>query len=290
MMACGSYVTSEANALRTSGEPCVLGIDEAGRGAVLGPMTYACAMCRVADKDRLKGLGFADSKTLTGARRDELFDTIQKNADWISWEVHVISADDISQSSYQKGKYSLNDLSQDSAASLVARALAAGMNITHLYVDTVGPPETYKARLASRFPTMDITVESKADGRYPVTGAASICAKVHRDRLTEGLESVEEGLVVTREFGCGYPGDAVTKKWLRDNNNRVFGFNKMVRFSWSTAKTILKENEFLEVDFGDSSDDDDDEQAGERIRPDSFFQPTRQRFFEERRIDLVTGF
>ena len=47
-----------------------------------------------------------------------------------------------------------------------------------MYVDTVGPADKYQAKLSALFPTLNITVASKADDKYPICGASSICAKV----------------------------------------------------------------------------------------------------------------
>jgi len=63
-----------------------------------------------------------------------------------------------------------------------------------------------------------------------------------------------DDLEITSEWGSGYPGDAVTKKFLRDNLDPVFGFPSIVRFSWKTAETLIHDKgvkvEFEEVKPG----------------------------------------
>jgi ribonuclease H2 subunit A len=107
-------------------------------------------------------------------------------------------------------------------------------------VDTVGTPATYQALLQSKFPKVKkIIVAKKADSLYPIVSAASICAKVTRDLILEQWEFIEPGLNLPRDFGCGYPSDSVTQKWLKANMDPVFGFPRFIRFSWSTAEKPL---------------------------------------------------
>ena len=84
----------------------------------------------------------------------------------------------ISSSMYRRSKYNLNTMSHDTAIDLVKMALEKGVQVAEIYVDTVGPPEKYQAKLQEIFPAQKVTVAKKADSLYPCVSAASICAKV----------------------------------------------------------------------------------------------------------------
>ncbi|XP_058819628.1 ribonuclease H2 subunit A [Topomyia yanbarensis] len=238
-------------------EPCVLGVDEAGRGPVLGPMVYGIAFNPKSQADVLKQLGCADSKQLTEEKRDLIFDDINQKdyaVQSIGWAVEVISPNEISMSMLRRTKRSLNEVSMDSAIGLINMAIEAEVNISEVYVDTVGPPEKYQAKLQELFPRFKITVAKKADSTYPIVSAASICAKVSRDHALK-VWKFREGMPSDIAYGSGYPGDPVTKKFLSDID-LVFGFPRFVRFSWSTAGKALEKKAY------DVELDDEDEEQG----------------------------
>lgn len=185
-------------------------MDEAGRGPILGPMVYGIAFCAKSKESILKDLGCADSKQLTEEKREEIFVNANQQAEpleWSGWAVDIISPNEISTSMLRRSKKSLNEVSMESAINLIKRALELEVNVAEVYVDTVGPPEKYQAKLEAIFPSIKITVAKKADSTYPIVSLASICAKVSRDhgikvwKFREGLEIPEEGV------GSGYPGN-----------------------------------------------------------------------------------
>ena len=221
-------------------KPCVLGIDEAGRGPVLGPMVYGIAFCPVEKNGDLKELGVDDSKALKEEQREALLEKLIANSDYIGWAIHILSPKYISNSMYRRGKYNLNTMSHDTAIGLVQLALDKGVSVSEVYVDTVGPPDKYQAKLEAIFPELKITVSKKADSLFPCVSAASICAKVARDKALREWKFQEKSDFTTT-WGSGYPGDETTKKFLQQNLNAVFGFPSIVRFSWKTAEKIMEE-------------------------------------------------
>ncbi|XP_073076132.1 ribonuclease H2 subunit A isoform X2 [Manis javanica] len=216
-------------------EPCILGVDEAGRGPVLD----------------LEALKVADSKTLSENERNKLFAKMEADGDFVGWALDVLSPDLISTSMLGRVKYNLNSLSHDTATGLVQYALDQGVNVTQVFVDTVGLPETYQKRLQQCFPGIEVTVKAKADALYPVVSAASICAKVARDQAVKNWKFVEKLPDLDADYGSGYPSDPKTKAWLRKHVEPVFGFPQFVRFSWRTAQNIL-EKEAEDVMWEDS--------------------------------------
>jgi len=172
-----------------------MGIDEAGRGPVLGAMLYGACFCPRSKLEELKTTGVFDSKQLTDGKRRELFAVIKKS-DFLEWAIDAIPADWISESMLKVNRLSLNEISHRSAMNLIQIALDRGFNLKHVYLDTVGPPESYEQKLLSHFMGYDIrfTVAKKADALYPVVSAASICAKVTRDDILENWCFVERHL------------------------------------------------------------------------------------------------
>ncbi|CAH8560094.1 unnamed protein product [Heterobilharzia americana] len=218
-------------ALSTASSQCMLGIDEAGRGPVLGPMVYACAISPIVRLDELKTIGLADSKKLDENQREKFLQDMLSKCDWISGVVHVISPVYITEKMLDRSK-----------TSLIQTVLDQGINLVEVYVDTVGKAEHYEAKLQGLFPQLKIRVESKADDTYPIVSAASIFAKVTRDRVLQMWPKEERGKIPEDTgIGSGYPGDPVTKSYLRACMDPIFGFPSIVRSSWSTATTLLSQ-------------------------------------------------
>lgn len=84
----------------------------------------------------------------------------------------------------KSGGKNLNTISHDTAIDLINKVRSLGINVKRVILDTVGQPHTYKELLTRRLGgNFEIIVESKADANHPVVSAASICAKVTRDRV-----------------------------------------------------------------------------------------------------------
>ena len=236
---------------------CVLGIDEAGRGPVLGPMVYGLFYIPLSLHTSLLTTKhhFDDSKQIKPEVRSSLLEAICTVGSDLyencGWATRVMSARDISADMLKpQGPYNLNAQAMDATIQLIKEVLAKGVNVTEIYIDTVGKAETYQRKLQRMFPAQKITVAEKADSKFPCVSAASVCAKVTRDVALEVAYDTKgrKG----ENWGSGYPGDAKTVAWLKANLDPLFGWEGECRFSWSTLKTMLENKELaFRVDWPD---------------------------------------
>lgn len=236
------------------GPPCALGVDEAGRGPVLGPMVYGCFYLPIPLSTPLLSTEhhFDDSKVLTPAFRSSLMETLCTPSsslhDSCGWAVTLLSARSISAGMlHSTSMYNLNAQAMDATIALIQGVYARGVNVKEIYIDTIGQPAAYQKKLERVFPGVSITVAKKADSLYPCVSAASVCAKVTRDTA---LEVLYEACVAAEgtdmqvdgdepDWGSGYPSDVRCTSWLKRNMDPVFGWGSECRFSWGTAKDLL---------------------------------------------------
>lgn len=212
-----------------------VGIDEAGRGPVIGPMVYACCAWPISLRETYSKKGFDDSKKLTEVKRDMLFDVI-KSLPEVVYKTDVLSPEYISNCMLGRQKISLNVISMESAEKLIQELINDGINVREVYVDTVGTAESYQERLSNRFSGIQFKVSAKADSLFPIVSAASIVAKVTRDSFIEDYKNF------LGEIGSGYPSDPNTQGWLKKNMNPVFGYpSKFVRISWRTCTDAMQD-------------------------------------------------
>lgn len=231
-----------------------LGIDEAGRGPVLGPMVYAGLFCPADREQELKVMECADSKTLKEADREKILVKLNEANEFCGYAVKVLSPNTISTNMLKRTKYNLNEISHGAAIEIIDELYnKQGLNITKVFLDTVGDPTKYENKLIKIFPTLKIKVSKKADSLYPCVSAASICAKVTRDDILKNWKFKED--LSVKEYGSGYPGDPKTKLFLTANINKVFGFTKLIRFGWSTAAVIIKKS-CVQIKWSDFDEDE----------------------------------
>ena len=248
------------NTTTRPGTPVCLGVDEAGRGPVIGPMIYGVFYLPLELQHSLLSTKhhFDDSKVLTPLVRARLMRTVCTQGtdlyDNCGWAIKSLSAQDIGAGMMRYGgSYNLNAQAMDATIEIIRGVIDRGVNVAEIYVDTIGQPVPYQKRLQILFPTCKVTVEKKADSLFPCVSAASVVAKVSRDvscevlysRIAEGKQQDFEanGVVAIDEvgWGSGYPSDAKCVTWLKGNMNDMFGWGSECRFSWGTVKDMLED-------------------------------------------------
>ncbi|MBN1113875.1 MAG: ribonuclease HII [Oligoflexia bacterium] len=208
-------------------ERYILGIDEAGRGPVLGPMVV-CGM--LWDNNAVlspEAMGVRDSKKLNGKKREELFHLIVDETEWFS--VSVVWPEVIDR--YVEVN-ALNRLEAEVMASIISAVPAD----TGIFVDSPQEPRVFTEMIAGNLDSdYCINCMFKADQLVPAVSAASIVAKVVRDSIMDELK------VYFGDFGSGYPSDPKTISFLKRPEPPSF----LVRRSWRTYRNIYNNGDFF---------------------------------------------
>jgi ribonuclease HII len=202
------------------------GVDEAGKGAVLGPMVVAAVACR--DDEDLAPLGVKDSKKLTPKKREQLYGELTR---MFPFSVRIIRPSEIDDT---RKFVTMNVL----IARLHAEVIT-DLAPEYAYVDACDVIASRYGKMVTHFLGVDCRVIARhhADETVPAVSAASIVAKVTRDR--------EVALLAEKfgEIGSGYPSDPVTIRYLRDYIMERGRSPEIARKSWETVSTIIAEKE-----------------------------------------------
>jgi len=212
----------------------ICGVDEAGKGPVIGPMVVAAVS--VNNAKIIENIGFKDSKLLTPQKRKELFELIQKN---YTHAIEIIEPKIIDK--YRR-KNQLNLLNRKAFEKLISK-----LNPNIAYVDAADVNEDrfgkeIKNNLTNEKDT-DVISMHKADTKIPVVAAASIVAKEIREREIMKLKEK------IGDFGSGYPSDPKTIKFLKSYFHENSKWPSGTRKSWKTVERIRPVTKLS--DFGD---------------------------------------
>lgn len=199
-----------------------VGVDEAGRGPVLGPLVVAGVLGDPADVPS----GVTDSKQLAPERRRTLADRIRSTGS-LTCQVRAIEAPDLNER-MASGE------TLDRIETKAFRAIIQSLDADRAVVDPVGSdPAAFEATLASDLDGCTVEARVAADAEDLLVGAASILAKVARDAA---IEEIAES--VGTPVGSGYPSDPTTRGFLTDWRKRSADPPPFARTAWSTMETL----------------------------------------------------
>jgi len=215
----------------------ICGMDEAGRGPVIGPLVIA-GVTFENDLELIENK-VRDSKKIAPKRREILSKRIKESA--VNYEINLISALDIDR---MRKVMTLNEIEVKVFSKIIEKLKP---DICYVDAADVNDERFGKNILSNLSFKPEIISKHKADDIYPIVGAASILAKTKRDEEVQMIaQKLEKKL--TMPLGSGYPSDPVTQKFLK---KWVKTFGKLpphTRHSWKTAQNLLKENKIKNLD------------------------------------------
>ncbi len=203
----------------------VCGIDEAGRGCIIGPLVICGAMIDEKEEKHLKDLGVKDSKLLTPKQRERIAASLGK---YIKYQIIIVPAAEIDKNVLSETGANLNWLEADKSVELVNM-----LNPEKVIVDSPSPNlKAYHEYITERLlhKKVELKTEHKADANHLIVAAASVIAKVTRDAEIEKIKAH-----VGEDFGSGYMADPRTAEFLKkawDKHPEIF------RHSWEPYQKI----------------------------------------------------
>ena len=205
-----------------------IGVDEAGKGPVLGPMVAAAVRADPVDLPE----GIADSKRLSAAKRESLADSLQTR-DGVDIGLGVVTVDEIDDPE--------TDMNRLTVAAQVRAITAVADGGDRAIVDAGDVSESRFGRrvcegVAREGVDIDVTAEHGADEEHRLAAAASIVAKVERDDRMAAVGTDYDDL---GPVGSGYPSDPTTREFLASYVDRHGELPDCARRSWSTCEDVL---------------------------------------------------
>jgi len=211
----------------------ICGIDEAGRGPIIGPLVMAGILIKEKDIEKLEKIKVRDSKLLTKEQREEFFEKIKKIV--LDFRIKILEPDVID-AALKSSSLNLNWLEANTSAEIVEE-LKPDKAIIDCPSNNIGAYREYfinkiKEELRDK---VEIVMEHRADLNYVVVAAASIIAKVIRDRE---IEKIKQKYAI--EFGSGYPSDPLTVEFLKQNYDK---YPDIFRKTWVSYKRLASKSQ-----------------------------------------------
>lgn len=206
----------------------IMGVDEAGRGPVIGPMVVCGAAVASDSLDQIESMGLKDSKLLSPKKREAF---ALKLKELCRYELMVVEPCQID--SRVPNEETLNALEVECFSRVIG-----SMKPKTVYVDSCDVNAERFGINVKKSLDFEVEVISRhyADRDYPIVSAASILAKVHRDYLVEKIsESMGE------DVGSGYPHDPVTIEFLKSYYKKNKRMPECVRMSWKTTENVIND-------------------------------------------------
>ena len=200
----------------------ICGIDEAGKGPVIGPLVVCGIMVDEKDIPKLREIGVKDSKLLTPRARESLAEQLER---FVKYSFQVITPQEIDEAMRSESS-NLNWLEAVKIA-MIINDLKPDRAILDCPSNNI---ESYKKYLKVYIndPKLDLHASHKAESKFEVVAAASILAKTMREREVAAIKAA-----IGLDFGSGYPADPRTKEFIEmhaDNHPDIF------RHEWATMK------------------------------------------------------